>query len=230
MEEWEVERLYGVLRRSAPFAALPLSAFEGTLDMLSGRFASAALRRAPAAPGVGSPQRHAARARGGAADRGDERRDDSRPRVVRRVPSRRGGRPGPDRRAGRGDGLRDPRRGDVPAGGELVAGRGDHARSGHGEPGPGRPREDAFLAGRAGGAHAGVRASDRGAHPEGSEPSRGRGHPRCFARSTIWTPGRPRTSSGISATRRRRPGPFRTIARSSWSGISTRWATGACVS
>jgi len=42
MEEWEVERLLGLLRRSAPFAALPLSAFEGTLDMLSGRYASAA--------------------------------------------------------------------------------------------------------------------------------------------------------------------------------------------
>jgi len=42
MEEWEVERLLGVIRRSAPFATLPLSAFEGTLDMLSGRFASAA--------------------------------------------------------------------------------------------------------------------------------------------------------------------------------------------
>jgi ATP-dependent Lhr-like helicase len=42
IEEWEVGRLYGVLRRSAPFAGLPLSAFEGTLDMLSGRFASAA--------------------------------------------------------------------------------------------------------------------------------------------------------------------------------------------
>jgi ATP-dependent Lhr-like helicase len=42
VEEWEVERLHGVLRRSAPFAGLPLSAFEGTLDMLSGRFASAA--------------------------------------------------------------------------------------------------------------------------------------------------------------------------------------------
>jgi ATP-dependent Lhr-like helicase len=41
IEEWEVGRLYGVIRRSAPFAGLPLSAFEGTLDMLSGRFASA---------------------------------------------------------------------------------------------------------------------------------------------------------------------------------------------
>lgn len=42
MDEWEVGPLFALLRRSAPFAGLPLSAFEGTLDMLSGRFASAA--------------------------------------------------------------------------------------------------------------------------------------------------------------------------------------------
>ena len=42
MEAWDVERLLRVLRRSAPFAALPLSAFEGTLDMLSGLYASTA--------------------------------------------------------------------------------------------------------------------------------------------------------------------------------------------
>jgi ATP-dependent Lhr-like helicase len=42
VEEWEVERLHGLIKRSAPFAALPRSAFESTLDMLSGRFASAA--------------------------------------------------------------------------------------------------------------------------------------------------------------------------------------------
>ena len=42
MDGWEVERLFRLLRRAAPFAGLPLSAFEGTLDMLSGRFASAA--------------------------------------------------------------------------------------------------------------------------------------------------------------------------------------------
>ena len=42
VEEWEIGRLSRVLRRSAPFAGLPLPAFEGTLDMLSGRFASAA--------------------------------------------------------------------------------------------------------------------------------------------------------------------------------------------
>jgi len=42
MDEWEAAPLFALLRRSAPFAGLPLSAFEGTLDMLSGRFASAA--------------------------------------------------------------------------------------------------------------------------------------------------------------------------------------------
>jgi ATP-dependent Lhr-like helicase len=42
VEEWQVERLCNVLRRSAPFASVPLSAFEGVLDMLSGHYPSAA--------------------------------------------------------------------------------------------------------------------------------------------------------------------------------------------
>jgi ATP-dependent Lhr-like helicase len=42
VEEWQVDQLFRVLKRSAPFAALPLSAFEGVLDMLAGRYPSAA--------------------------------------------------------------------------------------------------------------------------------------------------------------------------------------------
>ncbi|HZD39049.1 MAG TPA: DEAD/DEAH box helicase, partial [Actinomycetes bacterium] len=40
MEEWSVERLEAVVRRSAPFADLPRSALESVLDMLSGRYPS----------------------------------------------------------------------------------------------------------------------------------------------------------------------------------------------
>ena len=40
LEAWAVDDLYDLVRRSAPFAALPRSAFEATLDLLSGRYPS----------------------------------------------------------------------------------------------------------------------------------------------------------------------------------------------
>jgi ATP-dependent Lhr-like helicase len=40
MEPWTVDELAAVVRRSAPFAGLPQSALEATLDMLSGRYPS----------------------------------------------------------------------------------------------------------------------------------------------------------------------------------------------
>ena len=40
MDEMEVETLYRLVRRAAPFAELPRSSFEGVLDMLSGRYPS----------------------------------------------------------------------------------------------------------------------------------------------------------------------------------------------
>jgi ATP-dependent Lhr-like helicase len=40
MDSWTVDDLASVVRRSAPFAALPQSALEATLDMLSGRYPS----------------------------------------------------------------------------------------------------------------------------------------------------------------------------------------------
>jgi ATP-dependent Lhr-like helicase len=40
MEAWTVDDLASVVRRSAPFASLPQSALEATLDMLSGRYPS----------------------------------------------------------------------------------------------------------------------------------------------------------------------------------------------
>jgi ATP-dependent Lhr-like helicase len=40
LDSWDVEDLAAVVRRAAPFASLPQSAFEATLDMLSGRYPS----------------------------------------------------------------------------------------------------------------------------------------------------------------------------------------------
>ncbi|MGW1194950.1 ATP-dependent helicase [Streptomyces sp. NPDC002536] len=40
MDVWDVEELLAVVRRAAPFAALPESAFTGVLDMLAGRYPS----------------------------------------------------------------------------------------------------------------------------------------------------------------------------------------------
>ncbi len=40
LDAWDVEELYAVVRRSAPFATLPRSAYDATLDLLSGRYPS----------------------------------------------------------------------------------------------------------------------------------------------------------------------------------------------
>jgi len=40
LEEWDVETMYDVVRRAAPYSALPRSAFESVLDMLAGRYPS----------------------------------------------------------------------------------------------------------------------------------------------------------------------------------------------
>ena len=39
-EDWDVDGLFGLIRRAAPFAELSRSVFEGVLDMLSGRYPS----------------------------------------------------------------------------------------------------------------------------------------------------------------------------------------------
>ncbi len=40
LDEWDVDELYTVVRRSAPFSTLPRSAYDATLDLLSGRYPS----------------------------------------------------------------------------------------------------------------------------------------------------------------------------------------------
>ncbi|WP_460369146.1 DEAD/DEAH box helicase, partial [Actinocorallia lasiicapitis] len=40
MDEWDVEELFALVKRAAPYATLPRSAYEATLDMLAGRYPS----------------------------------------------------------------------------------------------------------------------------------------------------------------------------------------------
>ncbi len=40
LDEWDVDDLFAMVRRSAPFATLPRSAYDATLDLLSGRYPS----------------------------------------------------------------------------------------------------------------------------------------------------------------------------------------------
>jgi len=40
LDEWDVDALFAMVRRSAPFASLPRSAYDATLDLLSGRYPS----------------------------------------------------------------------------------------------------------------------------------------------------------------------------------------------
>ncbi|UGQ09932.1 ATP-dependent helicase [Yinghuangia sp. ASG 101] len=40
VEDWDVEELLALVRRAAPFASLPVSAYEAVLDMLAGRYPS----------------------------------------------------------------------------------------------------------------------------------------------------------------------------------------------
>ena len=40
MDTWQTDDLYSVVRRSAPFAGLPRSAYDATLDLLAGRYPS----------------------------------------------------------------------------------------------------------------------------------------------------------------------------------------------
>jgi ATP-dependent Lhr-like helicase len=40
VDEWHADELFGLVRRSAPFTSLPRSAYDATLDLLSGRYPS----------------------------------------------------------------------------------------------------------------------------------------------------------------------------------------------
>ena len=128
MDTWDADNLFDVVRRSAPFATLPRSAYDATLDLLSGRYPSdefAELRprlvwdrvsgELSGRPGA---QRLAVTSGGTIPDRGLF--------GVFLV----GEEGSPGRRARRGDGLRVPGRRRVHAGHHDLAHRGHHPRPG----------------------------------------------------------------------------------------------------
>ena len=159
--------------------------------------------------------------------RNRQRRDDPRPRPLRRVPRRARARARPawassTRRwcSSRGSARLRARR-------VHLADRGHHARPGGRLPGAGRTRQDALLARRSAGPPARARAGDRRAWSancaacRAPRPSRGWSTDHDLGRDAP-----PRTCCSISATRSARRGACPTIARSSSSGTATNSATG----
>ncbi len=148
VEQWTVDDLFDAVRRAAPFAELGRSAFEGVLDMLSGRYPSddfADLRprltwdRIDNVVTAREGAKRIAVTNGGTIpDRGLYGvflAGRARPWRARR-------------RARRRDGVREPRRRDVPARRLELAHRANQPRPRAGLACPGRARQDAVLEGR----------------------------------------------------------------------------------
>ena len=150
VETWGVDDLFDAVRGAAPYAELSRRVFDGVLDMLSGRYPSDEFAELQAARHVGSRQRDDRRATGRQAGGDRQRRHDSRPRALRRVPARRRTRPRARRRARRRDGVRGARRRDVSARRVHLAHRADHARSRDRVAGAGPAGQDAVLERRGG--------------------------------------------------------------------------------
>ena len=130
MDPIDVDELYALVRRAAPFAELPRSSFEGVLDMLSGRYPSDEFAELRPARHLGSRRRAGsgrARARG-ASRSSTPARFPIAASTASSSPARRGRAEPPRRRAGRGDGVRVAHRGRVPARRLVLADRGDHPR------------------------------------------------------------------------------------------------------
>ena len=143
-------------------------------------------------------------------------------------PARRRG-AGARRRARRGDGLREPRRRDLPARRLDVAHRGDHPRPGDRLAGAGRAGQDAVLEGRAAGPAARVRPRDRRAGPRRSRRSR-RPPPLDAARQASTTSIAQAAENLLQYLADQKRGDRRTcptIAPSSSSAAATSSATGA---
>ena len=148
LEPLDADRWFDAVRRSAPFATLPRSAFEATLDLLSGKYPStefAELRpRLVYDRDAGTLTARPGRAAAG----GDLRRRDPGPRPVHRLPGHRLRKAFAGRRTRRGDGLRVPARRRHLAGRHQLADHRDHPRPGAGHPGAGPAGAAAVLARR----------------------------------------------------------------------------------
>ena len=125
LDEWKLDELAALVRRSANFAELSDDVLAAGARSVVGALPERRVRRAATAHRVGSGQRHRAWPCRCAAAGRHERRHDSRPRAVRRVPARRH----PRRRARRRDGVRVAARRDVPARCLHVAHRRHHVRA-----------------------------------------------------------------------------------------------------
>ena len=191
VDEWQVDELFDVVRRAAPYAALPRSAYDATLDLLSGRYPSdefAELRPrvvwdrvAGTLTGRPGAQRLAVTSGGTIPDRGLF--------GVFLV----GEKASPGGRARRGDGLRVPGRGRLRARRHELAHRGHHPRPRAGLSCPRSARPAAVLEGGPARPARRARRGDRRLHPRArvhsttARPWRG-------ARPRASTRGRRRTS------------------------------------
>ena len=205
--------------------------FEGVLDMLSGRYPSddfADLRPRLTWDRLENvvTAREGARAR-----RRHQRRHDSRSRPVRRLPRRRARPRRARRRARRRDGVREPRRRDVPPRRVELAHRADHPRPRARLPGAGRAGQDAVLEGRRHGPAARARPRPSAsscarsvAHAAGGGDRAPRAPPRSRRAGRREPAALPRRSD--DAPRASSP----TTARSSSSAAATSSATGASAS
>ena len=195
-----------VVRRAAPFAALPESALHAVLDMLAGRYPSEEFGELRAritwdrvTDQLARPPRCAAAGR-------HLRRHDPRSRPVHRDDARRGRRRGlARRRAGRGDGLRVAGRRRDHARHVELAGRGHHARPRDRHPGARACRRGcrSGRASRSGGRWSWAGRSARSCGRWRRCPTRMPANGPCGAGST---PGRPTTCSPTCASSARPPG------------------------
>ena len=221
VDEWHVDDLYAAVRRSAPFAELSHERVPRGARH-AGRALPVRRVRGSATPGrLGSGGGHRPRARGRRPDRDHVGRHDPGSRAVRRVHDRRLA----SRRARRGVCLRvAPRRG-LPARGELVADRRDHARPGRRHAGARRARQAPVLESAGARAPGRARSQDGPVHPRArlEGPRRRRRDARAGPAARSRSPRR--TSSRMSRTRPKRP-RSPTIARSWSSASGTSSATG----
>ncbi len=212
--------------RSASFAGLPRSAYDGVLDLLAGRYPSdefAELRPRIVWDRVTGELTGPARR---PAARGHQRRHHPRPWPLRRLPRRWRGSRAPGRRARRGDGLRVAGRRHLRARRHQLAHRGHHPRPGAGHPGAGHPGPAAVLEGRRPGPARRARRRGRRLHPRARARCRAR-RPRRGPARTASTSTRPATWSPTCTSSSRPPTCCPATPRCSSSASATSSATGA---
>ncbi|GDY57139.1 hypothetical protein SVIO_077620 [Streptomyces violaceusniger] len=244
MDTWDVDELLALIRRAAPFASLPESAYTSVLDMLAGRYPSDAFaelrprlvwdRVAHTVTGRPGAQRLAVTSGGTIPDRGlfgvflagaDPKKGGGQSDTAARSASTRGG---GGRRVGELDEemVYESRVGDVFTLGTTSWRIEDITRDRVlVSPAPASP------AGCPSGRATSSAAPWSWAAPWARSCARwarcGRRTPACGCWPPVWTPGPPRTSSGTWTSSAAPAGMCRTTARSWWSGSATSWATGA---